>query len=84
MTKMISVNIETNGYGVSDPKDWANEISNVYADVELANLSVSGNMISFKMGFSGMDDTSPEDVKTKIEEYLTMNEAFEARNISCH
>ena len=84
MTKMISVNIETNGYGVSDPKDWSNEISNVYADVELANLSVSGNMISFKMGFSGMDDTSPEDVKMKIEEYLTINEAFEARKISCH
>jgi hypothetical protein len=81
---MISVNIETNGYCASDPKDWANEISNVYADVELADLSVSGNMILFKMGFSGMDDTSPEDVKMKIEEYLTMNEAFEARNISCH
>ena len=31
-----------------------------------------------------MDDTTPEDVKMKIEEYLTMNEAFEARNISCH
>ena len=84
MTKMISVNIETNGYGVLDPKDWANELSNVYADVELADLSVSGNMILFKMGFSGMDDTSPEDVKMKIEEYLTMNEAFEARKISCH
>lgn len=48
MTKMISVNIETNGYGISDPKDWANELSNVYADVELADLSILGNMILFK------------------------------------
>jgi hypothetical protein len=84
MTKMISVKIETNGYGISDPKDWANELSHVYADVEISDLSVSGNMILFKMGFSGMDDTSPEDVSRKIKEYLTMNEAFEARNISCH
>lgn len=56
----------------------------MYADIELSDLHVSGNKIAFKIGFSGMDDTTPEDVKMKIEEYLTMNEAFEARNISCH
>ena len=37
-----------------------------------------GNKISFKAGFSGMEDTGPDDVKMKIDEYLTMNEAFEA------
>jgi hypothetical protein len=29
-----------------------------------------------------MDDTEPDDVKLKIEEYLTMNEAFQANNIN--
>jgi hypothetical protein len=84
MTKLVSVNIETNGFGISNPEEWTRELSNVYADIELSDLHVSGNKIAFKMGFSGMDDTTPEDVKMKIEEYLTMNEAFEARNISCH
>ena len=37
---------------------------------------------SFKAGFSGMEDTEPEDVKMKIDEYLTMNEAFEAKSVS--
>jgi hypothetical protein len=29
-----------------------------------------------------MEDTEPEDVKMKIDEYLTMNEAFEAKSVS--
>jgi hypothetical protein len=45
-------------------------------------VNVSGNKISFKAGFSGMDDTEPEDIRMKIEEYLTMNEAFEVKNLS--
>ena len=37
----------------------------------------------FKAGLSGMDDTTPDDIKQKIDEYLTMNEAFSVQNISC-
>jgi hypothetical protein len=29
-----------------------------------------------------MEDTESDDVKMKIEEYLSMNEAFEVKNIS--
>jgi hypothetical protein len=29
-----------------------------------------------------MEDTEPDDIKIKIEEYLTMNEAFQANNIN--
>jgi hypothetical protein len=29
-----------------------------------------------------MEDTEPDDVRMKIEEYLSMNEAFETKNIS--
>jgi hypothetical protein len=29
-----------------------------------------------------MDDTEPDDIKMKIEEYLTMNEAFQAKDVS--
>jgi hypothetical protein len=57
-------------------------MANVYADMEIEDVKVSGNKISFKAGFSGMDDTDPDDVKMKVDEYLTMNEAFQANSVS--
>jgi len=83
MTKMISVNIDMAKQQASQAKEWVNEITNVYADMEISDVNISENKISFKAGFSGMDDIEPEDVKMKIEEYLTMNEIIEAKNISC-
>ncbi|HET6640233.1 MAG TPA: hypothetical protein VFG77_01350 [Nitrososphaeraceae archaeon] len=82
MTKMLTVNIETGGVNESEAKEWVNELTNVYADMEIEDVNVSGNKISFKAGFSGMDDIEPDDVKMKIDEYLTMNEAFEAKSVS--
>lgn len=82
MTKMLTVNIETGGVNENEAKEWVNELTNVYADMEIEDVNVSGNKISFKAGFSGMDDTDPDDVKMKIDEYLTMNEAFEAKSVS--
>jgi hypothetical protein len=82
MTKMLTVNIETGGVKESEAKDWVTELANVYADMEIEDINVSGNKISFKAGFSGMEDTGPDDVKMKVDEYLTMNEAFEAKSVS--
>jgi hypothetical protein len=82
MTKMLNVNIDTNGIDSQEAKDWANELSNVYADMEIDNVNVSGNTISFNAGFAGMDDTEPGDVQMKIEEYVSMNEAFQVKNIT--
>jgi hypothetical protein len=82
MAKMLNVNIDTNGIDSQEAKDWVTELSNVYADMEIDNVNVSGNKISFKAGFQGMDDTDPDDIKMKIEEYVSMNEAFQAKSIS--
>jgi hypothetical protein len=82
MTKMLNVNIDTSGIDASEAKEWVNELANVYADMQISDVSVSGNKISFKAGFSGMDDTEPDDIKMKIEEYLTMNETFHAKSIN--
>ena len=82
MTKMLSVNIDTSGVDSAEAQEWVNELANVYADMEIADVNVSGNKISFKAGFSGMDDTEPDDIKMKIEEYLTMNEAFQVKDLS--
>ena len=82
MTKMLTVNIDTSGIDAGEAKEWVNELANVYADMQISDVNVSGNKISFKAGFSGMDDTEPDDVKMKIEEYLTMNETFHAKSIN--
>ncbi len=82
MTKMLTVNIDTSGVDANEAKEWVNELANVYADMQISDVNVSGNKISFKAGFAGMDDTEPDDIKMKIEEYLTMNEAFQAKSIN--
>lgn len=82
MTKMLTVNIETGGVNENEAKEWVTELTNVYADMEIEEVNVSGNKISFKAGFSGMEDTGPEDIRMKVDEYLTMNEAFEAKSVS--
>jgi len=82
MTKMLNVNIDTNGIDQQEAQDWVSELANVYADMEIEDVKVSGNNITFKAGLSGMEDTESDDVKMKIEEYLSMNEAFEVKNIS--
>jgi hypothetical protein len=82
MTKMLTVNIDTSGVDQSEATEWVNEMANAYADMEIEDVKVSGNKISFQAGFSGMDDTDPDDVKMKVEEYLTMNEAFQAKDVS--
>ena len=82
MSKMLSVNIDTSGVDSGEAQEWVNELANVYADMEIEDVNVSGNKISFKAGFSGMDDTEPDDIKMKIEEYLTMNEAFQVKDLS--
>ncbi|MGA7691577.1 MAG: hypothetical protein WCA61_04640, partial [Nitrososphaeraceae archaeon] len=77
-----TVNIDTSGVDQNEGVEWVNEMANVYADMEIEDVKVSGNKIAFKAGFSGMDDTDPDDVKMKVEEYLTMNEAFQANNVT--
>jgi hypothetical protein len=79
---MLNVNIDTNGIDQKEAQDWVTELANVYADMEIDDIKVSGNNISFKAGLSGMDDTESDDLKMKIDEYLSMNEAFEVKNLS--
>ncbi|MGH9997735.1 MAG: hypothetical protein ACRD7F_06960, partial [Nitrososphaeraceae archaeon] len=65
MTKMLNVNIDTNGIDQQEAQDWVTELANVYADMEIEDVKVSGNNISFKAGLSGMEDTEPDDVRMK-------------------
>ena len=80
MTTMIQVNLEIGN--VDNAEEWTNEIVNVYADMEISDVNISGNKISFKAGLSGMDDTTGDDIKLKIDEYATMSDA-QIKSISC-
>ena len=79
MTTMIQVNLDTANVDKEQAEEWVNEITNVYADMEVSDVNVSGNKISFKAGFSGMDDTASGDIELKINEYQTMTEVFEIK-----
>ena len=82
MTKMYNVNIEAEGFDKNEVQEWVNEMGNVYADMEVSDVNVSGNKISFKAGFSGMDDTTEDDIRMKLDEYMTMHELFQPKNIT--
>jgi hypothetical protein len=82
MTKMFNVNIDSEGFDANEAQEWVNEMGNVYADMEVSDVNISGNKISFKAGFSGMDDTTEDDIRMKLDEYMTMHELFQAKNIS--
>ena len=79
---MCKVTIDTNGVKDDEGTEWVNELANIYADMEIEDVKVSGNKISFNAGFSGMDDTQPDDIKMRLDEYLTMNEAFQTKSIN--
>ena len=79
---MFKVNIEAEGFDANEVQEWVNEMGNVYADMEVSDVNVSGNKISFKAGFSGMDDTTEDDIRMKLDEYLTMHELFQPKNVS--
>lgn len=82
MTKMFNVNIDAEGFDQNEAQEWVNEMANVYADMEVSDVNVSGNKINFKAGFSGMDDTTEDDIRMKLDEYMTMHELFQAKNVS--
>jgi hypothetical protein len=79
---MYNVNIDAEGFDQNEAQEWVNEMANVYADMEVSDVNISGNNIKFKAGFSGMDDTTEDDIRMKLDEYTTMHELFQAKNIS--
>lgn len=84
MTKMIDVKIDVTSMNPKLGEDWVNEIVNVYADMEISAVKSSNSSISFKIGLSGIDDTTSDDIKQKIDEYITMTEPFPIHNVTCH
>jgi len=74
---MFKVSIDVSGVDRNELNAWEEELEKVYADMDIENVSVSANKITFDAGFSGMDDTKPDDIKMRLDEYLSKNEEFQ-------
>ena len=74
---MMTVTMDTTDINVNEAREWVDELQMVCANLEIKDVNISGNKISFEAGISGMEDTEPVDISTRINEYLTTNEAFE-------
>lgn len=74
---MFNVSLDTDGINQGEASNWVEELANIYADMQIENIKVLINKVSFSIGFSGMDDTQQDDIKMRVEEYMTMNEIFD-------
>ena len=58
------------------------EITNQYADFVVEDVNITGDKVAFSIGSPGMDDLTTDDIKFRIDEYLTMNEQpFKLKNL---
>jgi DNA phosphorothioation-dependent restriction protein DptG len=71
--KPIKVEMKVSNVNNEQVSYWINEIANQYADLVVANVSTGSDKISFDIGSPSMSDLTAEDIKFRIEEYLTMN-----------
>ncbi len=62
--------------------EWAQDISNYNADMMVKDIKVLGDTISFEIGFEGMSDAQAIDIKTSLDEYIEMDDLFQATNKS--
>src|SRR5437867_2651703 len=64
---------------------WINEIANQYADLVVSNVNIGNDKISFDIGSPSMEDLTAQDIRFRIEEYLTMNiPPFELKELKVH
>lgn len=71
--KPIKVEMKVSNVNNEQVSYWINEIANQYADLVVTNVSTGSDKISFDIGSPSMSDLTAEDIKFRIEEYLTMN-----------
>jgi hypothetical protein len=51
MTKMLNVTIDTNGINQEEASAWAQELANVYADMEIDNIRYQATRYHLRQAF---------------------------------
>ena len=82
-TKMLKVEIEADGINDADAaRTYIEEIANQYADLAVSNINVESNKVTFDIGSPGMEDTTADDIKFRIDEFISMNvPPFNVKNV---
>jgi DNA phosphorothioation-dependent restriction protein DptG len=71
--KPIKVEMKVSNVNKDQVNYWINEIANQYADLVVTNVNTGSDRIAFDIGSPSMSDLTAEDIKYRMEEYLTMN-----------
>jgi len=80
--KPIAVELQVSDVKVTETRYWINELTNQYADLVVTNVEIKPDKITFDIGSPSMEDLTADDIKFRIDEYLTMNIApFECKQV---
>jgi len=80
--KSIAVQLQVSDVKVAETRYWINELTNQYADLVVTNVEIKPDRITFNIGSPSMDDLTADDIKFRIDEYLTMNiSPFECKQV---
>lgn len=70
----VKVTLEVEGVSDNDAaKAFVEELANQYADLAVDNINISSNQITFDVTAQGMEDTTADDIKIRVDEYISMN-----------
>ncbi len=80
----VKVTLEVEGVNDNDAaKAFVEELANQYADLAVDNINISSNQITFDVTSQGMEDTTADDIKIRIDEYVSMNvPPFTVKNVN--
>jgi len=80
--KPIAVELQVSDVKVTETRYWINELTNQYADLVVTNVEIKPDKITFDIGSPSMEDLTADDIKFRIDEYLTMNiSPFECKQV---
>lgn len=78
----VNVELKVSDVNMEQAKYWVTELTNQYADLVIENAKIGSDKITFDVGSPSMTDLTADDIKFRINEYITMNVApFQVKEV---
>ena len=78
----VKVELKVSDVDMEQAKYWVTELTNQYADLVIENAKIGSDKITFDVGSPSMSDLTAQDIKFRINEYITMNVApFQVKEV---
>ena len=71
--KSVKIDLDVSDLKGAEIRYWINELTNQYADLVVTNVQIKPEKVIFDVGSPSMEDLTEDDIKFRINEYLTMN-----------